>query len=179
MRTLSFRHALMATSLALPLSAVAETGVQFYYGLQLGQASVEATGLDDSYSFTSGRAGFQFHPNLGVEARVGVGLDNEETMVGAVRGESEVDQIYSLYGVATYPANERLDLYALVGMTEAGVTVRAGGVSMSEDESGLSYGVGAAVALTPNIDITAEYLNLLDEDAIEAQGVTLGLQFHY
>ncbi len=79
MRTLSFRHALMATSLALPLSALADNGGQFYYGFQLGQASVEATGLDDSYSFASGRLGFRFHPNLGVEARVGVGLDNEET----------------------------------------------------------------------------------------------------
>src|SRR5262245_29396149 len=62
---------------------------------------------DDSIGAVTGRLGYQFTPNWGVEGEASTGVDDDNGV--------ELDSAFGIYGTAALPITERLDIFGRAG----------------------------------------------------------------
>lgn len=143
------------------------------------------TPVDSNFSLYSieGVAGVTLTPYTSVEARAGFGLNTGREATNSGLGHSEVEMPYfgSLY-FRPHLTNEKASLYGLLGMTTVSletVTYEATTNSRSEEVSALSYGIGVSFVASPNIDVTAEWKKLINAEAFDIRGASLGFVYRF
>ena len=170
----------LATGLCLAGAAQAQdmykSGVGgLYAGLNYTFLDVEDDGLDADLGTLSGKVGVMATPFLGFEARAGFGVDDDE-----VRGvELSVDNFYGGYATPNLANESPVTPYAVVGFTRVEAEAKYRGVSVSDDDSDLSYGIGAHVKFAPNLSGNLEYMRYYDDDGLTLDGLGLGLQVNF
>ena len=80
---------------------------------------------DADVGAVSGRLGYRFHPNFGVEGEAGFGVKDDE--IGPVT--VELDHTVAGYGIGFLPLTERADLFARVGYHSTEISGSAGPLS--------------------------------------------------
>lgn len=163
---------LVSSSLLAPLSAVAvQPG--FYFGGGYTDASVDFDGLsnDADLGLLFVRGGYQFNEYAALEARLGTGVEDDK--IYGVKVEAE--DVYGGYLKLGTPTQVGLYPYVLLGFTHA--ELKANGYSDSDTD--MSYGVGADYWFNPSVSAGLEYARLYDENGVEVNGLTLGLNFKY
>ncbi|WP_170230880.1 porin family protein [Spiribacter vilamensis] len=134
-----------------------------------------------------GRLGYYVTDNIAVEGRLGFGLSSDETSARLngmnVTGELDIERLAGAYAVAHLPVTGAMSVYGLAGFSyaEAEITASAGGLSgsLTRDDTGFSYGVGAQAGLTEAISGYVEWASYLDQDAYEATGITIGASYGF
>jgi opacity protein-like surface antigen len=137
-----------------------------------------------------GRLGNNINENFSIEGRLGFGLsDDTITATDGVDTASlsiELDTLIGVYGVGHIMLNESSSIYGLVGFTKVDGTVSAstsgsvtGSGSSSEDESGLSYGVGADIGVGKNLALNIEYIEYLNESELDLKAISLGIKINF
>ena len=161
-------------------------GPGVYIGVGAGQVTVE---LDDAPDLEPSvlvfRVGKMFDENVGIEGRLGGGTSSDDTdfdLIGFDASlEVEVENFYGIYGVGRLPLGDSFAVYGLLGFTSMSIDVSLDSPiiegSASEDESGLSFGVGGSWSPSDRFAFSLEYMSYLDEDDFAASSVSLGVQF--
>ena len=161
-----------------------------YAGIQYASTDFSFDGVPDEFSPTCliGRAGSNFNQYVSIEGRLGIGLsDDTVTATEGVTTASvsiEIDTLIGLYGVGHVPLGKSSSIYALVGFTQVDATASAsitgfGSASMSDDESDLSYGIGADIGILYNLWVNVEYVQYIDKSDVDVSAIALGLKFGF
>ena len=160
-----------------------------YAGIQYASTDFSFDGVSEEFSPTAliGRAGSNFNQYASIEGRLGIGLsDDTVTATDGVTTASvsiEIDTLIGVYGVGRLPLGKSSSLYALVGVTQVDATtstsVSGVGSSLSDDESDVSYGVGADIGIRYNLWVNVEYVQYLDKSDIEVSAIAVGMRFGF
>lgn len=145
---------------------------QGYFGLGLGSSSI--SGYDETVAgvtYSGGNAaktsfkilgGYQFNPTWGVEGQYAAlgkrAIKETPTFVGVI-DSVDYSQL-GIYGTGTLPINANFSLFGKLGLSanKSKGTDTAGG-SASENNTNLSFGLGASYKFMPNLAARAEYEN--------------------
>lgn len=104
------------------------------------------------------RGGYYFNKYFSVEGRLSFGVSDD-----TVQGETvELDSLFGIYAVGHWPLSDQFQLYGLIGGSKLEVKAPQG----SEDDSGLSYGVGAEFDMTNNWSLGVEYTSYLQDGEV-------------
>lgn len=91
----------------------------------------------------TGRAGYDFTRNFGVEGEASIGVRDDDFTVAGVPGSIEHKYDAAAYGVAKLPINENFELFGRLGYGTTRVTGELAGVQSSDSTESINYGVGA------------------------------------
>lgn len=157
-----------------------------YAGIQYASTDFSFEGVPKDLSPTAlvGRAGSNFNQYVSIEGRLGIGL-SDDTVTSATESLSiEIDTLIGLYGIGRLPLGKSSSLYALVGLTQVDATTSTsmtgfGSSSFSDDESDLSYGVGADIGIQYNLWVNVEYVQYLDKSDVEVSAIAIGMRFGF
>jgi hypothetical protein len=126
----------------------------------------------------TGRLGYRFHPNFGVEGEATFGVQDDDVQVGAVNVNVELDTAFGLYGVGFLPVSERADLFARVGYQTIEAQGSAGAITVGADDDGAAAGVGGQFFFTERFGVRGEYTRLFgDDDDIDTFAVSGVIKF--
>ena len=147
--------------------------------LDLGTEDIDVT-------FLNGRLGYRVNDFFAIEGEIGFGLGGDEfdrvvpidvlgTPVNVDANISgDVDNYYIAFARGILPIADQFDIFARIGYGEATgeasvvgmVAGLTGAGSVSDNVSGVAYGVGGQYNLTANDGIRADYTRLDDTDII-------------
>ncbi len=154
-------------------------------GITAYQYQHDTTPTNNKINMLEATAGLNLIEYLGIEARIGAGLNTStDTLrdadgVAISTGEAEVNFSGSLY-LKPQLTNERARLYGLLGYTTVDVTHTQNGVTVLDDsEGGLAYGIGASWMLWPKAELTAEWKKLVNSDDFDVRGGSVGFIYKF
>ncbi|MCK5789024.1 MAG: porin family protein [Chlamydiia bacterium] len=172
------KNIFLSTVAVLAMSSVAmadefmTTGEGFYIGAAYGNmdldlsGSIDLSGYGDYNTDTEVdlntfmfQAGYKINQYVAVEARYWNAfgdMDYKVSVTGegsqSVSIDSNGEDAFGIYVKPMYPVTEELDIYALLGFVSIGEDFL--------DESGLSWGLGAAYSVTDNVSVFIDYTRL-------------------
>lgn len=160
-------------------SVFAGNAGESYVGGQFSRITYEESDVDELHpTALIGRIGHFATDYIAFEARLGTGLSDDDITVSGIKATLEVDSLVGLYALAHLPLGERASVYALGGFTRADGTFSAQGVSVSEEETGVSYGVGFQAKATDSLAGNVEYVSYLDK-SYSVSAISVGLNYHF
>ena len=165
MNTLTKKMAILGIAGVCAAPVMADRAM--YAGGGLGMAEL---GDDNDVTMPYGRFGMYINENFSGEVRAGFGLDDDgveldSLLGGYVRGGLALSDVF-------FP-------YAIVGLTRADYSYDNGAFSDSDDEMGLSMGIGADFNINERLEINAEYMNYIDDDDVELDALGVGLAVNF
>ncbi|MNJ63544.1 OmpA-like transmembrane domain protein [compost metagenome] len=132
-------------------------------------------------------AGYQFNPNVAVEARLGVGAGDDSTnydVMGVdVVEKWEVNNYFAVLAKVSLPLGEYVSVYGFGGYNRLSLENSATASYMGYSASGsveasdtsLTYGVGASVNVTKQLSLNTEYQVMFDD--VDSMGVSVSYKF--
>lgn len=162
---------LIKNSLSIAAISLASASAfsEMYIGGSVGQTDY-ASGIDTATSFEV-KGGFKFNEYVGLEAAyvdLGDG-DFEAPFTGSVSTDG-----FKASVVGFLPVAETVDLYGKVGLYLWDADFDGGG----DDDSDISYGIGAAWGVADNLKVNLGY-DIYDFEGDEANNVNLGLTYSF
>lgn len=187
-------------SIAL-LSALTSTAMAggFYGAVDLGQATAKGacSGLPTGYSCTDSDTafrfggGYQFTPNVGVEANYGIlgsGKVSGSVTVGGVTYTDSIEAKFTTLQIAaigTFPVANSFYLLGKLGIAQTtqdlswayrATNGTSGSGSDSKTDTNLAYGIGAQFDISKTVGVRAMYENLGESgDDVNTAKVKLSL----
>jgi opacity protein-like surface antigen len=179
---------LMSSNVLAGQPGVVYGGIQ--YASLDATISVDGTTIPEDFSPTAliGRVGSNINQNFSIEGRLGLGLsDDTITATDGVDTASlsvELDTLIGVYGIGHIMLNETSSVYGLIGFSKLDGTITAsltnfGSASISEDESGLSYGIGADIGVGNNVALNLEYVQYLNKSDFDVSALAAGVKFGF
>lgn len=176
-------------------SAVADQSGGLYGGVQfasfdVSDVTVGGATIPEDFSPTGliFRLGNNVNENFSVEGRLGLGLSDDTITVSdgidTVSLSIELDTLIGVYGVGHVILSESSSVYGLIGITKVDGTLSAslsggGSGSLSDDETGLSFGVGADIGLSNTVALNIEYIQYLNKSAFDVSALAFGVKFGF
>jgi opacity protein-like surface antigen len=169
--------------------AVAATADSTYIGVQYAYGDYDEDGISETFNPTSliGRFGYFFHPNFSIEGRLGFGLQDDTQFVSSVglsgiEARLDVDHVVGLYGTGHINLTDAISFYGVLGASSVKATASIPSIpalTVSDDESSVSYGVGADVGIGKNIALNIEYMRYLDKSSYDFDMIGLGASYSF
>lgn len=164
---------LIPIGLALALSAPAQAAEGDTYGaIQFAMADVDTALGDADPIALVGRFGKFTTDNVSVEGRFGIGIQDDETEFLGIDVDIDIETVIGVYVLLHSTPSARNSIYGIVGITRGELEASALGESESDDETDVSFGVGANFG-----SFNVEYVNYIDDDDVEATALSLGYVF--
>jgi len=123
------------------------------------------------------RGGYYFNNYFSVEGRIGFSVGDDTQNLFGVPVTVELDNMFGAYALGHVPLRDLFQLYGLVGLTQGELTASAFGTSINEDDSDLSFGVGAKFDMTPSMSLGIEYASYITESDYDVDGLGGSLNF--
>ena len=140
----------------------------------IGYTQLDTDGGD--LGAVTGRAGYDFTRNFGIEGEASMGVSDDDFTVAGVPGTIEHKYDAAAYGVAKLPINENFELFGRVGYGTTRVKAEVAGIQSSDSTESINYGVGANYFLDGQNGVRADWTRRdFRGDAGEAD--TYGLSF--
>ena len=132
---------------------------------------------DGSLGAVTGRLGYDFTRNFGVEGEASFGVKDEDVTIAGVDGSLEHEYDAAIYGVAKVPVSENFELFGRVGYGTTSIKADVAGVSATEDGESINYGAGANYFFDSQNGVRADWTrrDFQDDGADEVD--TYGLSF--
>ena len=177
---------IMRNALVLSCSLIAAPGAFAagpYIGGNYSQIQYDNEEFDtDTLKIDSAtvNAGFEFTDFLALEARGGLGFDEDSQGIA----DFEMDHLYGGYVKLGAPIGETIRTYVIGGYTKVKGKVSANGTvagvdySYSDTETfeDESYGAGLDFNITDTVGANLEYMRYVDTDEEEISGISVGLR---
>ena len=148
-----------------------------YAEVQLGASGVRYAELDFVSPIAGVSVGAYLFPGIGLELFADGALDRG----GASRFESGVNQAYGAAVRLRSPSEDGLHGYIVLGYVDFVVEQESldRGIEIDERFTGLRSSIGLMQRLerVPSLAVTAEYRNFYVDEAIQVDGLSLGLRF--
>lgn len=151
------KFALMAAVAAAALFAVpAVASAQNVYA-NLGYTQYD---FDDAeVGGVTGRLGYNFNQNFGVEGEASFGVDDDSGV--------ELDNSLGAFAVGRIPLGSTFGVHGRVGYQTVDLDTPGGGV----DDDGVAYGAGVSWQATPGLGIRADYTRFEGDE--DSDGISL------
>ena len=160
-----------------------------YVTVQYGYGDYDEDGITETFNPTAlvGRFGYFFHPNFSVEGRLGFGLQ-DDTQFGSSIGLSgidarlDLDHIVGLYGTGHINLTDSISCYGVLGASSVKATASIPSIpalTASDDESSISYGVGADFGIGKNFGLNIEYMRYLEKSSYDFDMIGLGATYSF
>ncbi|MEY1662468.1 porin family protein [Isoalcanivorax beigongshangi] len=164
-------------SAGLVAAPVAMANQEGYVGLNVSEVEIDGggSGSNPKPIALTVRAGAQMNDFLAAEVRLGFGVNDDK--VNGVK--VELENTMGAYVRGILPLNERFGVYVLGGVTRAKVKASGFGVSDSESETKVAYGLGADFSLTPEMFVNIEYARLLDGSDFDLDALSVGAGWRF
>jgi outer membrane immunogenic protein len=141
-----------------------------YFGIQYAMVTYDEDGVDDvEPAALVGKFGKFMTDNVAIEGRIGFGIQDDSVDLGPFEVEVDVETIFGVYAVMQSSGSDSASFYGVLGLTRVELEASAFGVSVSDDDSGLSYGVGVNIGA-----FNLEYMSYIDDDDYDLTAVSLG-----
>ena len=171
------KKCLFLTAILCSSSALAASGDSYFGGgYHLGKYE------EDSIPSASPTAikleyGKYFTDNIAVEGQFSFGLGDDTISADGINIDLELKQAISLFVKGDLNLSETVNLYGLLGFTKGKLKASASefDFSVTESDSGLSYGAGIELNTANGLNFSVEYLMYLSEDTYDYSGVNLGI----
>jgi len=162
---------LLSTLAILSISATASA--ETYLGADYALVDVDNTNLGAIIL----KAGYQFNNWAAFEGRTGFGVRDKSINIDGLDIDVELNNLYGGYFVVRLLQNTNAYPYLIAGYTKAEVEASSSlySVSVTEDESDFSFGVGANFELSESILGNFEFMRYLDKNESEVNGISLGV----
>lgn len=165
---------------SLSLATAVEAKKGNYYGISVTQFNIDGSWFEADVMTLDGRFGTYFNENFSGELRAGFGIQDDTVNFDLNSSmDLEMKNHYGAYIRAGIPVGEVFYPYVIAGYTHGKVEETFLGGSISESESDFSYGLGADFALSNDFDISLEYMDYLDMDGVEVEGISLGFKARF
>ena len=157
--------AILAGAIAAPAAANAEAYANLGY-TQFSADDVDVGGI-------TGRLGYKFNPNFGIEGEATFGVSNDTADFLGTPVEIELNHQYGVYGIGFLPLGDSVELFGRVGYSTIDAEGSFGGFSAGVDDDGIAFGGGAQWNFTPKFGVRAEYTRLEgNDDGVNAYGLS-------
>lgn len=165
-----FRISMVIISVLSFLPSAKAADPSWYIGLKAGQMMVDLDGLDDA---TNGGilVGYSFG-NFAIETEYTSALSKGDATIFGLTGEWDVDT-FAVYSV--YRSSGNIYFKGKIGFLSEDVTINVAGISVSESESGGSYGVGVGWHIVDSSSLEVEY-TIVEADV---NFLSLGYNYHF
>ena len=168
-------------------SGIAGTAGENYFGLQYGYGNYDEEGISETYEPTLlvGRFGRFLTPNFTIEGRLGTGLDDDTHMLPAFQNRDatlEMDNMFGLYGTGHFNFTESSSIYGVLGFSQVKGTASMPdfpGLEPTENNSSVSYGIGADIGIGSSWALNIEYIQYLDQDDFDFGVASAGASFSF
>ena len=159
---------------------IASTGVLadagWYVGGSYAQLDTDVAGVVEfDLAALVFNVGYKINDYVAVESRLGTGIADDD-ILGI---DLELDYLWGLYTKIGIPTGTGFYPYAVLGYTKAELELSAFGMTESESDSDISYGIGADFGVNENLGIFVEYMNWYDDEDIEITGFNIGLNYKF
>ena len=169
----------IAAAIALA-AAAGSASAQVYGEVAYHALNVDESGIENlSIGALGVTLGYEAHPNLAVEAMLAVGVQDDSVTVSGIRVEGQLDNSMGLFLKPKLRVADGLELFARLGWAHSKITVRALGVSLSDDGNDLAYGLGAQYSFNKNMYVTGSYMNLYNKNDFKVDGWNIGLGYKF
>lgn len=169
-----------AITSTLSLSAIcsADTQINPYTGLDVGQISYSETGDDLDFITVGAKLGVEFTEYFRLEGRLGTGITDDQISDSDSSQEADftLDYAASAFAIGRAPITKKFAIYGMAGYTKAEITVDAPNYDASADESDFSYGAGAEFIVSDDSTFSAEYLKLMDKESFELEAINFAIK---
>ena len=136
----------------------------------------EATGLRV-------RGGVEINPYLAFEVHLASGGSDRvrisEPGFGSFDVDIELDYLAGAFLRGQIPLSERFRLYGLAGYSKAKFTMKGLGGSVSDDDTGLSLGLGGQFLATEQVFLSADYVLYLNKSDYDFGALSLGAGYRF
>lgn len=147
-----------------------------YVGAAYTHVKYSESAFDADLAGAGGLIGFPVNENFSVEFRYMQGVEDERVLGGL---DVELKKMLGGYLRAGLPITRRFYPYVVAGRSK-GELEGSGSSERKFEKSGLSYGAGLNISWPESAAIlNVEYMQLLDKDDFEIEGLTVGLQVQY
>ncbi len=165
---------------ALTTPALAFDQGDTYLGGGFSRITYDQDGLGDaSPSAIIGRLGYFITDQIAIEGRAGLGVGDDNVTVSGVDVNIEVEQVAGAYALGHLPVADVFSLYGLVGFTYGELSASALGVSLDDDDTDFSYGIGGELRVAQNVSAYAEWAKYFDESSYDVTGITVGANYRF
>lgn len=168
---------------ATPLLAVADDGL--YLGANYAMFEYTNDDVDSGEEVNPDavilRVGLEASDWLGIEARGGLGLDDDSTTIAGV-GEvtAELDELYGGYARAGLPMGDAVMPYIIGGWThvEGEGELTSAGIRLVEEDTweDWSWGAGVDFNLSDTVALNVEWMRYIDDGPEELDALAVGLR---
>lgn len=166
---------LVITSLAFSGSALAEKG-QSYFGASYHIGTYDETGFPEANpTALTFKAGKYLEKNVAMEARLGLGLTDDTVTYLGTDIDLEVKNVLSFFVKGDLNLSESANIYGLFGFTKGKLEASTSFGLISEDDSGLSYGLGIEAKMSNDLYFSGEYILYISEDDYDYNGFNFGI----
>ncbi|WP_163930596.1 porin family protein [Paraferrimonas sp. SM1919] len=160
----------------------------FYIGAMLTTATIEFKASSKLYregdpTVLTGVVGYEFNKYFAVEGRYGgsvsdgdVPEDSEGWWITYYPAKMKVDNVKGVYAKLSWPINEKITPYAIVGRTSGELSFTYPGynnhVTEKEPESSTSYGAGVNLNVNKHLRLGVEYTKYFNIEELRASGLS-------
>lgn len=164
-------------ALLLPAAFATATDNSSYFGASYHLGKYEESGVPNaSPTALKLEYGKYITPGIAVEAHATFGLAEDTVSFDGIDVDLEVKQAISLFLKGDINLTPNTNLYGLLGYTKGKLKASVQGFgSVTESDSGPSFGVGLESGVTSGIIFSAEYISYLSEDSYDYSGINLGI----
>lgn len=169
----------LVTSISVSTASVAETG-QSYFGAGYHSGSYNQTGLPKaSLNALKIKGGKYITDRIAIEGHLALGMGSDRVTVTTfgldVDVDVELENAISVFLKGDFPLLDSTTIYGLIGATKGELTVSSLGSSVTEDGSGLSYGLGVDVNIREDLLVGGEYIMYFDESDFDYTGFNISI----
>ena len=165
-----------ATAVASAIALAPSASAQLYGGAGLTVFQADFDDQDINIAAAMGRLGWEFNPFFAVEGEAAFGIAEDEVDVLGTPVDVGVDSGFGVFAVGKVPLAV-VDLFGRIGYADVTIEGSVGGLSASEDGSGMAYGAGINFNVLI-LRMRAEYTRYeIDDGDIDSLGLSALLKF--
>jgi len=149
-----------------------------YFGLAYTYVDADYAGYNASNSLLGAILGYRFHENFAVDFRAYGNISDDDVYGVSV----EIERSFSVLAKGIMPINDYVYIYGLLGMADSKAKLSYNGVSGSDSDDDIQYGVGMAISKgegSAPLETQVEWIKLYDEDGLEATGINLNIVYNF
>ena len=169
-----------STALALAMAVSTTAFAEGYVGAGAGytKIDIEDSGVSFDGSDTGWKVfgGYKFNDYFGLEVAY-YDFGEPDDKVFGIDIDIEADG-YGGFLAGFYPATDKFDLFAKLGVVSYDVKVKGLGTSVSDDDEAFAWGVGGSYMLNEKFALAAEWERVEVDDG-ELDMVSLSGRFHF
>lgn len=113
--------------------------------------------------------------NVAIEGQLAFGAGSDSTTYLGVDVDLKLKQAISVFVKGYMPLSSSANVYGLLGFTKGKLEASASGTTISADDSGLSYGIGAETKMGNDMYISGEYIFYISESDYDYTGFNIGI----